>query len=108
MARNKYDKAANQTGGGSNKTKKPTELQYKVLQVIGKTATHGVDGADDLDTSRQQVQSALAIVQPVNDIVQRWRPIRPKTIRPKKGPFDRKPIDRKKVQSTERNDVNSR
>ena len=71
VARNKYDKAANQTGGGSNKTKKPTELQYKVLQVIGKTATHGVDGADDLDTSRQQVQSALAIVQPVNDIVQR-------------------------------------
>ena len=66
-----FQKSQNLTGGGSNKVKDPTELQWKVTNFLGKTATDGVAGAELLDTSQLAIEPVTPIlaIQPT-DIVQ--------------------------------------
>ena len=52
LAKVKFDKEKNRTGGGTNSIKEPTELQYKVISMIGPSATSGIVGAENCDSSR--------------------------------------------------------
>ena len=47
----KYKRAMSKTGGGSNNTKEPFELQYIVVSILGATATDGVANVEECDTS---------------------------------------------------------
>lgn len=63
----KYKKAQAKTGLGADAMpKEPSELQYKVASLIGKTATEGIEGAENFDTSIVQAppssSSAVAVI----------------------------------------------
>ena len=44
-----YNKELGKTGGGQNTVKQPSEIQYRVAELIGKAATDGVVNAESFD-----------------------------------------------------------
>jgi len=58
------------TGGGTNKTKEPTEFQYTVVSILGTTATDGI--ADTVISEKYQhliqVSSVRSLLLNINAI----------------------------------------
>ena len=52
-----YKKEAGRTGGGQNPFNTPTELQFKIANIIGAISTEGVPGTNLCDTSHSYHQS---------------------------------------------------
>ena len=52
-----YKKEAGRTGGGQNLFNTPTELQFKIANIIGAISTEGVPGTSLCDTSSSYHQS---------------------------------------------------
>ena len=54
----KYNKSINKTGGGPSSAKDPTETEWKIVSFIGKSATEGIPGTDDCDTSARSLMQS--------------------------------------------------
>ena len=52
-----YKKEAGRTGGGQNPFNNPTELQFKIANIIGAISTEGIGGTNLCDTSNSYYQS---------------------------------------------------
>ena len=52
----KYNKAIGKTGGGTNSVKQPSEVQYKVVGIIGRSATKVICGTEECGTSAKELE----------------------------------------------------
>ena len=67
----KYKKGMNQTGGGVNTAKKPTDLQYTIASMLGPNATEGIANAQMCDSSiPESTRRALTLtaVEPMQTV----------------------------------------
>ena len=47
----KYRKGQRRTGGGKNEAKEPSEIQWRLHNMVGESSTSGISGAEGCDTS---------------------------------------------------------
>ena len=50
--RRRLEKECNKTGGGSNRVQQPSELHYRIIQIIGEQSVAGIEGASGMEVAR--------------------------------------------------------